>query len=111
MASNKSGTFCRELLCHLGINRFFTTITGVGDGLRPKPLSDMVDAVVRDLDLHPNEVIMVGDTVEDIKAGKGARIDVYALGNGYHPLQKLIRERPRRILRELRDLPRALGIA
>jgi phosphoglycolate phosphatase-like HAD superfamily hydrolase len=51
---------------------------------------------------------MVGDTVEDIKAGKRAGIDVYALGNGYHPLEKLLRERPRRILRELRDLPKAL---
>jgi phosphoglycolate phosphatase-like HAD superfamily hydrolase len=63
---------------------------------------------VRDLGLHPNEVIMVGDTAEDIKAAKAAGIDVYVLGNGYHPLEMLIRERPRRILRELRDLPRVL---
>jgi HAD superfamily phosphoserine phosphatase-like hydrolase/HAD superfamily hydrolase (TIGR01509 family) len=108
VASNKSGKFCRELLSHLGIDRFFTTITGVGDGLRPKPSSDMVDAAVRDLGLQPNEVIMVGDTAEDIKAAKAAGIDVYVLGNGYHPLEMLIRERPRRILRELRDLPRVL---
>jgi HAD superfamily phosphoserine phosphatase-like hydrolase/HAD superfamily hydrolase (TIGR01509 family) len=108
VASNKSGKLCRELLSHLGIDRFFTTITGVGDGLRPKPFSDMVDAAVRDLGLHPNEVIMVGDTAEDIKAAKAAGIDVYVLGNGYHPLEMLIRERPRRILRELRDLPKVL---
>ena len=108
VASNKSGKFCRKLLSHLGIDRFFTTIMGVGDGLRPKPYSDMLNAIVRDLGLHPNEVIMVGDTVEDIKAGKAAGIDVYALGNGYHPLERLIRERPRRILGELRDLSKAL---
>jgi 2,3-diketo-5-methylthio-1-phosphopentane phosphatase/HAD superfamily hydrolase (TIGR01509 family) len=108
VVSNKSGKFCRKLLPHLGIDRFFTTVMGVGDGLRPKPFPDMVSAVVTDLGLHPNEVIMVGDTVEDIRAAKAAGIDVYALGNGYHPLEKLIQERPRRVLRELRDLPRVL---
>ncbi len=108
VASNKSGKFCRKLLAHFEIDRFFSTIVGVGDGLRPKPFPDMVNTVVRDLDLHPNEVIMVGDTVEDIRAGNAAGIDVYALGSGYHPLEKLIRERPRRILRELKDLPKAL---
>ncbi len=111
VASNKSGKFCRKLLAQLGIDRFFNTITGVGDGLRPKPSPDMVNAVVKDLALYPNEIIMVGDTAEDIKAGKAAGIDVYALGSGYHPLEKLIRERPRRVLRELKDLPKALDIS
>ncbi len=70
----------------------------------------MVNAIVMDLGLQPSEVIMVGDTVEDIRAGKAAGIDVYALSNGYHPLEKLIQERPRRILRELRNLPQALRV-
>jgi len=108
VASNKSGKFCRKLLSQLGIDHFFTTIMGVGDGLRPKPFPDMVHAIVLDLGLHPKEVVMVGDTIEDIEAGKAAGVDVYALSNGHHPLEKLIRERPRRILRELRDLPQAL---
>jgi 2,3-diketo-5-methylthio-1-phosphopentane phosphatase/HAD superfamily hydrolase (TIGR01549 family) len=108
VASNKSGRFCRELLAHLGIDGFFTTIIGGGDGVRPKPFPDMVDAVVLDLDLHPNEVIMVGDTAEDIRAGRAAGIDVYALASGYHPLERLMRERPRRILRQLGDLPHVL---
>jgi len=111
VASNKSGRFCRKLLTHFGIDRFFTTITGVGDGLRPKPFPDMVNTIVLDLDLHPKEVIMVGDTVEDIRAGNAAGIDVYALASGYHPLEKLIQERPRRILRDLKDLPQALDIS
>ncbi len=108
VASNKSGKFCRKLLSQLGIDRFFTTIMGVGDDLRPKPFPDMVNAIVMDLGLHSNEVVMVGDTVEDIEAGKAAGVDVYALSNGYHPLEKLIRERPRRILKELRDLLQTL---
>ena len=85
-------------------------LVGAGDGLMPKPFPDMVITVLRDLDLHPNEVIMVGDTVEDIRAGNAAGIDVYALASGYHPLEKLIRERPRRILRELSNLLRALRV-
>jgi len=111
VASNKSGKFSRKLLAQFGVDRFFTAIMGVGDGVRSKPFPDMVNAVVKDLALHPNEIIMVGDTVEDIKAGKAAGIDVYALGSGYHPLEKLIRERPRRVLRELSDLLQALDIS
>ena len=110
VASNKSAKFCRKLLSQLGIDRFFTTITGVGHGLRPKPFPDMVNAMVLDLGLRPEEVVMVGDTVEDIEAGKSAGVDVYALSNGYHPLEKLIRKRPRRILRELQDLLQALPV-
>lgn len=108
VASNKSGKFCRELLSHLGIDGFFSAIRGGGDAVRSKPFPDLVNAAVMDLGLHPNEVVMVGDTVEDIRAGKAAGIDVYAIGNGYHPLERLIPERPRRILRELGDLPRVL---
>jgi 2,3-diketo-5-methylthio-1-phosphopentane phosphatase/HAD superfamily hydrolase (TIGR01509 family) len=111
VASNKSAKFCRELLSKLGIDHFFTTIRGVGDDLRPKPFPDMVKTIVLDLGLRPEEVVMVGDTVEDIEAGKSAGVDVYALSNGYHPLEKLIRERPRRILRELKNLPQALDIS
>jgi 2,3-diketo-5-methylthio-1-phosphopentane phosphatase/HAD superfamily hydrolase (TIGR01509 family) len=108
VASNKSGESCRKLLSHLNIDRFFTAILGVGEDLRPKPFPDMVNAILLDLKLDPNEVIMVGDTAEDIQAGKAAGVDVYALGNGYHCLERLIKERPRRILRELRDLPQVL---
>jgi 2,3-diketo-5-methylthio-1-phosphopentane phosphatase/HAD superfamily hydrolase (TIGR01509 family) len=108
VASNKSGRFCRELLAHLGIDGFFSTIIGGGDGVRPKPFPDMVNAVVRDFGLRPNEVILVGDTAEDIRAAKAAGIDVYALASGYHPLERLMQERPRRILRRLADLPHAL---
>ncbi len=111
VASNKSGKFCRNLLSQLGIDRFFTTIMGVRDGLRPKPFPDMVNAIVLDLGLHPNEIVMVGDTAEDVVAGKAAGVDVYALSNGYHPLEKLIRERPRRILKELKDLLQILDIS
>jgi 2,3-diketo-5-methylthio-1-phosphopentane phosphatase/HAD superfamily hydrolase (TIGR01509 family) len=111
VVSNKSRQFCRKLLSHLGIDGFFTIIMGVGDDLRPKPFPDMVHATIPDLGLGYDDVIMVGDTVEDIKAGKTAGVDVYALGNGYHPLEKLIDERPRRILRELKDLLGVLDVS
>ncbi|HSB07657.1 MAG TPA: MtnX-like HAD-IB family phosphatase, partial [Thermodesulfobacteriota bacterium] len=70
VASNKFGRFSRGALGHLGVAGYFKSILGAGDVPRNKPYPDMIQAALKEMDLPPEEVIFVGDSLEDIQAGK-----------------------------------------
>src|SRR4030042_4075382 len=94
IASNKFGRFSRGALTHLGVSDYFKSVIGAGDVPRNKPYPDMMDAVIKEMGLLPEEVVYVGDTVTDIKTGKQAGVDVYALPTGVHSKEELAREKP-----------------
>lgn len=104
VASNKFGRFSRAALAHLGVSDRFRSVLGAGDVPRNKPFPDMIEAVLRELEIKPEEGIFVGDTLTDIEAGRAAGIDVYALPTGFHTKEELSRGRPRRILNHLKEL-------
>ena len=104
VASNKFGRFSRGALTHLGVADYFQSVLGAGDGFRNKPFPDMLHASLKELGLPPEEVIFVGDSLEDIDAGKQAGVDVYALPTGIHSKAELIRGKPRRMLTRIGEL-------
>ncbi|RPJ05130.1 MAG: HAD family hydrolase [Deltaproteobacteria bacterium] len=104
VASNKLGLFSRKVLAHLGVAGYFQSILGAGDGHRNKPFPDMIQASLKEMELPPEEVVFVGDSLEDIQAGREAGVDVYALPTGVHSKEELATGRPKRILRSLEDL-------
>jgi 2,3-diketo-5-methylthio-1-phosphopentane phosphatase/HAD superfamily hydrolase (TIGR01509 family) len=104
VASNKFGHFSRGALKHLGVSEYFKSVIGAGDVPRNKPFPDMIHAVLKEVDLPPEEMIFVGDTLTDIDTGKQARIDVYALPTGFHSKEELSQKKPKRILKNLKEL-------
>lgn len=56
-----------------GINEDdFDTIITRNDSVKPKPSSEGVRLAADRMDIHPSEMIMVGDYIFDIQAGNGA---------------------------------------
>jgi len=108
VASNKYGRFSRLALNHLGVSSYFKSVIGAGDVSRNKPYPDMIHAVLKEMELRPEEVIFVGDTLTDIETGKEAGVDVYALTTGFHSREELSQRRPKRILKHLKELIRLL---
>ena len=104
VASNKFGRFSRGSLNHLGVAGHFKSILGAGDGLRNKPFPDMIQASLKEMGLQPEEAVFVGDSIEDIEAGKQAGVDVYALPTGIHSKIELKDAYPGRILKNLAEL-------
>jgi len=104
VASNKFGRFSRGALLHLGVSDFFKSVIGAGDVPRNKPYPDMIQAALREMDLFPEEIIFVGDTLTDIETGKQAGVDVYALPAGFYSKMELSEKKPRRILKNLKEL-------
>jgi phosphoglycolate phosphatase-like HAD superfamily hydrolase len=89
---------------HLGVSDYFKSVLGAGDVPRNKPFPDMIHTALREMDLPPEEVVFVGDTITDIETGKQAGVDVYALPTGFHSKIELSQKKPRRILKNLREL-------
>ncbi len=104
VASNKFGRFSRLALNHLKVSSYFKSVIGAGDVPRNKPFPDMIHTALREMELPPEEVIFVGDTLTDIETGKEAGVDVYALPTGFHTRKELSQKRPKRILRNLKEL-------
>jgi 2,3-diketo-5-methylthio-1-phosphopentane phosphatase/HAD superfamily hydrolase (TIGR01509 family) len=104
VASNKFGRFSRGALVHLGVSDYFKSVIGAGDVPRNKPFPDMIHAALEEINLPPEDVVFVGDTLTDIDAGKEAGVDVYALPTGFHSKMELSRKKPRRILKSLGEL-------
>jgi 2,3-diketo-5-methylthio-1-phosphopentane phosphatase/HAD superfamily hydrolase (TIGR01509 family) len=104
VASNKFGRFSRGALSHLGVSDYFKSVIGAGDVPRNKPFPDMIHAVLREMNLAPEEVVFVGDTLTDIDTGKQAGVDVYALPTGFYSKIELSQKKPKRILNNLKEL-------
>ena len=81
---------------------------GAGDIPRNKTYPDMIQEVIKEMELAPEEVIFVGDTLADIETGKNAGIDVYALPTGIHSKMELSHGKPKQILGSLKELLRAV---
>jgi 2-hydroxy-3-keto-5-methylthiopentenyl-1-phosphate phosphatase len=109
LASNKFGRFSRGALTHLGVSGYFKSIFGAGDGPRNKPYPDMIHASLKAMDLPPETVIFVGDSLQDIETGRRAGVDVYALPTGVHTKKELSQGRPRSILKHLDELIPVVG--
>jgi 2-hydroxy-3-keto-5-methylthiopentenyl-1-phosphate phosphatase len=108
VASNKFGRFSRGALSHLGVSDYFKAVIGAGDVPRNKPYPDMIQAALREMNLSPQEVVFVGDTLTDIETGKQAGVDVYALATGFYSKIELAEKKPRRILKSLKELNRVV---
>jgi phosphoglycolate phosphatase-like HAD superfamily hydrolase len=69
----------------------------------------MIEAALREMTLSPEEVVFVGDTLTDIETGKQAGVDVYALPTGFYSKIELAEQKPRRILKSLKELNQVVG--
>jgi 2,3-diketo-5-methylthio-1-phosphopentane phosphatase/HAD superfamily hydrolase (TIGR01509 family) len=104
IASNKLGRFSRGALMHLGVSDYFKSVIGAGDVARNKPFPDMIHTVLKEMNLPPENVVFVGDTLTDIETGKQAGVDVYAIPTGFYSKMEISQAKPRRLLKNLQEL-------
>ena len=88
--SNKNEELCRLIIRTLKIEEYFPIICG-GDtfpAMKPSPLP--LFEVLNRLQLYPYNSIMIGDSINDIQAGKLARITTIGCRWGYGNEEELI---------------------
>ncbi|HTG81228.1 MAG TPA: HAD family hydrolase [Geobacteraceae bacterium] len=89
VVSNKNAALCRKLLALLGIDRFFAEILGADSLPFRKPSPEPLLKLIRDLGVSAAETVMVGDSINDIAAGKGAGVATVGCTYGYGDIAEL----------------------
>jgi phosphoglycolate phosphatase len=87
--SNKYAAHCRKLLAVLGVAGHFGAVLGADSLPFRKPSPEPVLKLLADLEMSAAETAIVGDSSNDIIAGKGAGVVTIGCTYGYGDLEEL----------------------
>lgn len=88
--SNKNAALCRKLLDVLSISQQFEYILGADSLPERKPSPVPILKVLQDSGVSVGQTVMVGDSINDIAAGKGAGVITVGCTWGYGDPEELI---------------------
>ncbi|MFH1007274.1 MAG: HAD-IA family hydrolase [Candidatus Latescibacterota bacterium] len=94
VATNKPHSMTDRILEHFGLFRRFRMIVGPEDVTHLKPDPEMVQIILETTGSSPGETLLVGDTDNDIRAGKDAHILTCGAAYGYFPKEHLLAQHP-----------------
>ena len=90
---------------HFGIAKYFTHVITALDTHKPKPSPEALIKTIKALDIQICDCIIVGDSVNDIRAGKAAGAKTVAVLSGLFSHKELAKEHPDLILENVTKLP------
>jgi phosphoglycolate phosphatase len=102
--TNKPQEFADELLQRLEICKYFEIAIGAQPNLKLKPDSEGVLKILHPLEVQPARAMIIGDSENDILAGKAARILTCAVTFGFRPAEKLLPLNPDFFINEFLEL-------
>lgn len=74
IATNGEGSSAEAMARALGVGRLFDVVVGTGDVVEAKPAPDMILLACRRVGVAPGETAFVGDSPEDMLAGREAGV-------------------------------------
>ena len=89
VVSNKNVALCRKILTVLGIDAYFAAVLGADSLPFRKPSPEPVLQLLRDFGVSAGAAAMVGDSINDIAAGKGAGVVTVGCTYGYGDISEL----------------------
>lgn len=108
LVTNKPRQFTEPLLQHLGIKHLFKAVWCADDVAKAKPEPDMLLALAKQQQLLPADILLVGDSENDIFAARAAGMPVIALSYGYNHGQSIAHSQPDLVLECFSLLPDAI---
>ncbi len=92
--SNKSENLTKKVLSLLKMSNLFKFIYGGDSFEQKKPSPVPVLKILKEFNIKPEDAVIVGDSPNDINAGKGAKISTVAVSYGYTDKEILIKNNP-----------------
>ncbi|MGI0118409.1 phosphoglycolate phosphatase [Zooshikella sp. RANM57] len=104
IVTNKPSQFTEQLLERLNLTHFFNLVLS-GDSLpekkpSPAPLLHAMDFFAK----RPQETLMVGDSINDVKAARSANVSVVAVSYGYNHGEQIDTANPDIVVDSLAEL-------
>ncbi|MCW3994503.1 MAG: HAD family hydrolase [Candidatus Bathyarchaeota archaeon] len=93
------------ILKRFRIARFFDAVTPRNSVKYVKPSSEHLDFVLKALEVDPNETIVVGDGVSDVKCARELKAIAVGLPTGLSSIKELISSGANYIITAITDLP------
>ncbi|TMP26977.1 HAD family hydrolase [Pseudoalteromonas rubra] len=81
VATGKSRVGLDNLLAQSGLSDYFS-ITKTADDAKSKPDPDMLQQILRELEVNPEQAIMIGDTAIDMQLANNANVPAVAVTFG-----------------------------
>jgi phosphoglycolate phosphatase len=108
VVTNKHWRFANSLLQRLGLMRWIDVVVGGDTCERRKPDPQPLLFACQSLALAPAQVLMVGDSVNDVKAARAAQIPIICVPYGYNEGQDSRMLACDALVESLSELPKLL---
>jgi phosphoglycolate phosphatase len=109
IVTNKPRRFIAPILQHLGIGHYFTLCLGGDDLSNKKPHPEPLLHAIEVLGFDTAQVLMVGDSRNDIAAARAANIKVAAMNYGYNHGRPVELDEPDAVFASMIDLAKQLA--
>ena len=93
---------------HFELRNYFSYVMGRRDGIENKPSAEPLLFICNELNLKPEETLMIGDTELDIQCGKNAGARTCAVLYGYRSKEVLAEEKPDYVISNISELKRII---
>lgn len=110
VATNDAEENARSQMEQLGFDRYLTHTLGADSGYGPKPGPGMVSGFVSLTGCDPKRVLMVGDSLHDLEAGRAAGVLTCAVDTGPATLEEIAGHADLAIASVV-ELPASLGLS
>jgi phosphoglycolate phosphatase len=104
VASSKGKEALIKILKKQKIYDVFSFVGGEEDAKKKKPSPDIVNLILDKFNYHPNECLIVGDTIFDIEMGQRANVDTCGVTYGNNTKEKLEKQKPNYLIDSFKNL-------
>ena len=93
-----------KILDHFKIAEYFNGIMGRRNGIAHKPSPEPLLMICEELEVTPEESLIVGDTEMDIQCGQNAKTKTCAITHGYRTEEAILKHNSDYIVKDLNEL-------
>ena len=108
VCTSNSGDVAKQILEKLEVSQFFQSVIGRTPGLLMKPHPDQVIACFKEIGVDPRDGVMVGDSHNDVLAGKTAGTRTIAVPVYFTNKSAMEAAKPDATVKSMKELPEAL---
>jgi phosphoglycolate phosphatase/pyrophosphatase PpaX len=94
-----------RIIGHFDLTKYFSYIMGRRNDIPHKPSSAPLLFICKELNVKPENTLMVGDTELDILCGKNARTKTCAVTYGYRDENSLLKNNPDSVISDISKIP------
>jgi HAD superfamily hydrolase (TIGR01509 family) len=108
ICTSNSIVVAEKILDSCGLASYFSSVVGRRIDLKMKPNPDQIEVCLREMGVEPRRAVMVGDSHNDVLAGKAAGTFTVAIPVYFTRSETLNAAKPDAVIKSLHELPRAL---